>query len=60
MEQRRSEFFVYFNSGGIVGRAPYLPLPTVALRLLDTIDAILVGIAPGVFASQRRIVLRRR
>jgi len=60
VEQRRSEFFVYFNSGGIVGRAPYVPLPMVALRLLDAIDAILVGIAPGVFASQRRIVLRRR
>ena len=59
VEQRRSEFFVYFNSGGIVGRAPYVPLPTVALRLLDAIDAVLVRIAPGVFASQRRIVLQR-
>lgn len=60
LEQRRSEFLVYFNSGGIVGRAPYLPLPVAALRLLDVVDAVLVGFAPGVFASQRRIVLQRR
>lgn len=60
VEQRRSEFFVYFNSGGIVGRAPYVPLPTVALRLLDLVDTALVRLAPGVFASQRRIVLQRR
>jgi len=59
VEQHRSEFFVYFNSGGIVGRAPYVPLPTLALRLLDAVDAALVGLAPGVFASQRRVVLQR-
>ncbi len=59
LEQRRSEFFVYFNSGGIVGRAPYLPLPWIALRVLDLVDAALVGLAPGIFASQRRIVLQR-
>lgn len=59
LEQRRSEFFVYFNSGGIVGRAPYLPLPSFALRVLDVIDSALVRVAPGIFASQRRIVLRR-
>ena len=59
LEQRRSEFFVFFNSGGIVGRAPYLPLPWVALRVLDIVDAALVRAAPGIFASQRRIVLQR-
>ncbi len=50
---------MYFNSGGIVGRAPYLPLPWVALRVLDIVDAALVRAAPGIFASQRRIVLQR-
>jgi len=60
LEQRRSEFFVYFNSGGIVGRAPYVPLPSAALRLLDYVDTVLVRAAPGIFASQRRIVLQRR
>ena len=56
----RSEFFVHFNSGGITSRGPYVPLPEAALRLLDVLDRVLVTIAPSVFASQRRIVLRRR
>lgn len=60
LEAARSEFFVHFNSGGITSRGPYLPLPEVALRVLDAIDGALVAIAPGVFASQRRVVLRRR
>jgi SAM-dependent methyltransferase len=59
-EMRRSEFFVHFNCGGITSSGPYIPLPEVAMRVLDAIDFILVAIAPRVFASQRRIVLRRR
>jgi SAM-dependent methyltransferase len=60
VETRRSEFFVHFNSGGLTSAAPYVPLPELALRALDALDTALVGIAPGVFASQRRVVLRRR
>ncbi len=59
IEMARSEFFSHFNSGGITARGPYLPLPQAALRLLDAADALLVRLAPGVFASQRRLVLRR-
>jgi SAM-dependent methyltransferase len=59
IETARSEFFVHFNSGGLTSEGPYLPLPEIALRILDAVDAILVAIAPGVFASQRRVVLRR-
>jgi SAM-dependent methyltransferase len=54
-----SEFFVQFNSGGVTASVPYLPLPWAALRVVDAIDRVLVAIAPGVFASQRRMVLRR-
>jgi SAM-dependent methyltransferase len=60
IEAARSEFFIHFNSGGITSRGPYVPLPEVALRILDAIDRVLVAVAPGVFASQRRVVLRRR
>ncbi len=59
VETRRSEFLIHFNSGGISSEGPYLPLPELALRVLDAIDIVLVGVAPGVFASQRRVVLRR-
>jgi SAM-dependent methyltransferase len=59
VEAQRSEFFMHFNSGGITAAGPYVPLPEAALRVLDGIDGLLVKIAPDVFASQRRVVLRR-
>ncbi len=54
-----SEFFVQFNSGGVTATVPYIPLPWAALRVVDVIDRVLVAVAPGIFASQRRLVLRR-
>jgi SAM-dependent methyltransferase len=60
LETARSEFFIHFNTGGISARGPYVPLPEPALRILDAVDNLLVALAPGVFASQRRVVLQRR
>jgi len=54
-----SEFFVHFNSGGVTATVPYVPLPWAAMRVVDVIDRVLVAVAPRVFASQRRVVLRR-
>jgi len=54
-----SEFFVQFNSGGVTASVPYLPLPWAAMHVVDGIDRVLVAVAPDVFASQRRMVLRR-
>jgi SAM-dependent methyltransferase len=59
VESGMSEFFVQFNSGGVTATVPYLPLPWAAMRVVDAIDGVLVALAPGVFASQRRMVLRR-
>lgn len=55
-----SEFLLHFNSGGVTASAPYLPLPGWGMTVVDAIDGVLVSLAPGVFAAQRRIVLRRR
>jgi SAM-dependent methyltransferase len=60
VESARSEFFIHFNSGGITSSGPYVPLPEAALRVLDVFDSLLVAVAPSVFASQRRIAMRRR
>jgi SAM-dependent methyltransferase len=60
VESGRSEFFVHFDCGGITSSGPYLPLPEAALRVLDAIDKVLVAVAPGIFSSQMRVVLRRR
>jgi len=59
VESGMSEFFIQFNSGGVTASVPYLPLPWTALRVIDLVDTALVAIAPGIFASQRRLVLRR-
>lgn len=59
-ERGFSEFLVFFNSGGVIARTAYLPLPRWAMRLVDGVDRALVALAPGVFAGQRRVVLRRR
>jgi hypothetical protein len=58
-ESGLSEFFVHFNNGGVSARVPYLPLPESAMRLVDAVDTALVAIAPGFFAAQRRLALRR-
>jgi SAM-dependent methyltransferase len=59
VESGMSEFFVQFNSGGVTATVPYVPLPWAALRVADAIDRALVALSPSVFASQRRLVLRR-
>lgn len=58
-EEGLSEFLLHFNNGGISARVPYVPLPEAALRVVDALDRVLVRIAPGFFAAQRRLALRR-
>jgi len=59
VDSAMSEFFIQFNSGGVTATVPYIPLPQAALQVVDMIDRALVAVAPGVFASQRRLALRR-
>lgn len=60
VDARFSEFFIHFNSGGVSSAAPYVPLPSPVLAMLDAVDEVLMLVAPSVFASQRRVVLRKR
>jgi SAM-dependent methyltransferase len=55
-----SEFLVLFNSGGVIARTAYLPLPRWAMSLADKVDRTLIALAPQVFAGQRRVVMRKR
>jgi SAM-dependent methyltransferase len=54
-----SEFLLFFNSGGVTAKTPYIPLPNWALRLVKSIDALLILLAKNVFALQRSIVLKK-
>ena len=54
-----SEFFIFFNSGGVYNEAIYIPLNKFFLKLLDYIDSILIFFFPKIFALNRTIILKK-
>jgi SAM-dependent methyltransferase len=60
IHQSKSECLVYLNSGGIIAKTIYVPLPEIFLRILASIDKFLIAVAPDFFALQRQIVLRKK
>lgn len=46
-------------SGGVLAKAPTVPLPTAALRAVARLDELLVQAFPRTLALGRRVVLRR-
>jgi SAM-dependent methyltransferase len=60
IHDRYAEFAVLLNSGGIIAKTFYIPLPVFMLHLLNGADKLLIKIAPQIFALQRRIVLRKK
>ncbi len=57
--QSFSEFFNFINSGGVVAKTVYVPLPLFILKILNFFDDVLARFLPKIFALQRQIVLRR-
>ncbi|MEK7658103.1 MAG: class I SAM-dependent methyltransferase [Patescibacteria group bacterium] len=53
------EFFIFLNSGGVIAKTFYIPLPIFLLRLIKLIDDILTIISPRIFALQRQIILQK-
>ena len=60
VHQRFREFFCFINSGGVIAKTAYIPLPNFALHLLSALDTVLAACMPSVFALQRQIVLEKR
>lgn len=54
-----SEFLLFFNSGGVTAKTPYIPLPYWALRCIKYIDSFLIRLSKNIFALQRSIVLKK-
>jgi len=54
-----SEFFLFINSGGVISKTKYLPMPIVGLKILKLIDNFLCKISPSFFALQRQVVLKK-
>jgi SAM-dependent methyltransferase len=59
VEQGFSEVLVYLASGGVTAKTFFVPLPRPLLRGLKLADDLVCGLAPRVFALQRRAVLQR-
>jgi SAM-dependent methyltransferase len=59
LEQGFSETLVYLASGGVTSKTFFIPLPRPVLQVLHGIDRVLCGIAPQIFALQRRAVLEK-
>lgn len=54
-----SEFLLLLNSGGVISKSPFIPLPFPILRGVKVIDGILTRLSPNIFAMQRQLVLRK-
>jgi SAM-dependent methyltransferase len=54
-----SEFLTLLNSGGVIARSAYIPLPMPLMRVVDAVDRGLTGAFPSLFASQVRFVFEK-
>jgi SAM-dependent methyltransferase len=58
-EIKNKEFFLFLNSGGVVAKTIYLPLPIRVLNALLKLDKILCAISPKFFSLQMSIILEK-
>ena len=55
-----SELFLFLNSGGVIAKTKCVKLPNFMLKLVNSVDKLLVSISPQTFALQRQIVLKKQ
>jgi SAM-dependent methyltransferase len=60
IHSNHAEFLTYVNSGGVVAKTAYIPLPHALLNLQLKIDRLLTSRFPNIFALQRQITLQKR
>lgn len=59
LHDRKVEFFLFLNSGGVTAKTSYIPLPTILLKFASYIDYLLIKVLPDIFALQRQIVIQK-
>jgi SAM-dependent methyltransferase len=55
-----SECVGMINSGGVIAKTMYVPLPELLLGVVSGLDSLLTRCFPKLFAMQRQIVLEKR
>lgn len=53
-----SEFFTFINSGGVIAKTLFIPLPYFCLKIIQVLDFCFTKCFPSFFALQRQIVLK--
>lgn len=53
------EFSIFLNSGGVIAKTFFIPLPRVLLHLQYAADTVLTALFPRVFALQMHVVLTK-
>jgi SAM-dependent methyltransferase len=54
-----SECMTLLNSGGVIARTAYLPLPLPLVRLMGKFDQVITNALPDIFAFQVQLVLQK-
>ena len=54
-----SEFFIFLNSSGNGVNTPYIPMNYFFLKIINCLDHFLIKVMPGIFALNRRIILKK-
>jgi SAM-dependent methyltransferase len=60
VHDKNVECISFLNSGGVVAKTHYVPLPQYLLIFIEKFDALLCRIAPNIFALQRQTVLMKK
>lgn len=60
IHESHSEFLTLLNSGGVVAKTAYVPLPMPLMGVVDRIDRVLTKRFPETFASQVQLVFEKK
>ncbi len=57
--EKLTECFIFLNSGGVTSKTKCIPMNNFFLKILNSVDKLLVKLFPSIFCMGRRIVLKK-
>lgn len=60
IHESHSEFLTLLNSGGVVARSVYVPLPMPLMNVVEKVDRVLTRTFPEALSSQVQLVFEKR
>ena len=59
LKNELSEFSIFLNSGGVVQDTFHIPINKFIFNLMNFVDKLLIWFLPGIFALNRRVILKK-